>query len=259
MHQLDTPSDQAAGLRRLFAPQLAEYVPITARRAETAALVANLGLACARIGRHVLIVDQTPGEIAQALGLAARFELAHVLRGDRALEQVILDAGDGIKVLPATRGLQQAAEHGVGLPHIVDRIVPRRDLVLVHAEPGALAAAPMPNSGEVLLPIVASSSGLTSAYIDVKRSAQRGERVRALVHGIATPDAARAFFTGLANLVRRFLAADIAYAGFVPADPALYKAVAARCSVFDIDPDSAAARALELVAGALGERRPLVH
>jgi len=260
MHPLEAPRDQAAGLRRLFASPLAEYVPVTAERGVTAPLVANLGSACARIGRRVLIVDQTPGEIAAALGLAARLELAHVLTGDRGVEQVILNAGDGLAVLPATRGLEQARERGIALPQIIDQLDLHCDLVLVHAEATPLAAAHTPGPADILLPIAASANALRSAYLEVKRTVRRGNRVRALVHGVATPAAARALITSLADLAQRFLATDVGYAGFVPADPALYRAVASRRSVFEIDPESPAARALELVASALGERRPaLVH
>ena len=77
MQPREPACDRVAGPRRLFAPQLAEYVPVAARRGVTAPLVANLASACARIGRSVLVIDQTPGEIAAALGLAARLELAH--------------------------------------------------------------------------------------------------------------------------------------------------------------------------------------
>lgn len=255
MHPHETP-DQASGLRRLFGGSLPEFVPVVARRDVTAPIVANLGAACARIGRAVLIVDQTPGEIAAALGLAARRELAHVIAGERRMDQVLLGAEAGLAVLPATRGLEQVIAGATTLENVVEAVEPRCDLILVHAEPTQLAQLSMPCSAEVLLPISASATALTAAYIEVKRSVQRGNRVRTFVHGVATTEAAGALFASLADLTRKFLAADISYCGFVPSDPALYKAVAARRSVFNVDPASAAARALEQVAGLLGERRP---
>lgn len=247
-------------MRRLLGPSLREYLRVPARRDVTAPIVANLAAACARIGRNVLIVDETPGEIAAALGLAARRDLAHALDSDRRLDRTVLTAEQGLAVLPATRGLERAVDKRIALSSIVDRCAPSPDLVLVHAYPALLAELRLPAGAHMLLPVTASSSALASAYAEVKRTVRRGSRVRAFVHGAATQEGARALVSGLADIARQFLAADIDYAGFVPADPALYRAVATRRSVFDVDPASPAARALELVASALGERRPaLVH
>jgi flagellar biosynthesis protein FlhG len=256
MYPPSAAADQAAGLRRLFAGALEEYVPVVARRGTTAPVLANLACACARIGRRVLVVDATPGEVATALGLPARLELAHVLAGDRAVEQVIVGGGDGPGVLPATRGLAQSLGRGIALPEVLAPLESRYDLVLVHADPRVLDAAPVARAAATLLPVPATAGALTEAYVEVKRSMRRGERVTALLHGVATPAAATALFGALNGLARRFLEAEVGYAGFVPSDATLYRAVASRRSVFDLDPDSAAARALEQVAGLLGGRSP---
>jgi MinD-like ATPase involved in chromosome partitioning or flagellar assembly len=250
--------DQAAGLRRLFAPAAAEYVPVAARRGVTAPLVANLAWACARIGRSVLVIDQTPGEVANALGLAARRELAHVIAGDSRLEHALLRADDALAVLPAHRGLGLAVGRGRTLPQVLERVLHRFGLVLVHADSAQLAGALAPGAADLLLPIAAAADSLADAYGEVKRSARRGARVCALVHGVATPRAAQALFDALSATAAQFLDARPSYAGFVPSDPALYRAVATCRSIFDVDPTSPAARALERVAAALGERPPAV-
>ena len=256
MRRVELVRDQAAGLRRLFASAATTYVPVAATRGATGSLVANLASACVRIGHSVLVVDQTPGEVATALGLAARRELAHVIEGERDFAQVVLTADAGLSVLSARRGLALLAEREHTLSQALSRIEGRFDLVLVHADPARLPAALGPCMPDVVLPIVVAPDALSAAYVEVKRSARRGSGIRALMHGVATPMEARALFASLSGVAERFLDARPDYAGFVPSDPALHRAVAARRTVFEIDPASPAARALEFVAATLGERRP---
>src|SRR5437016_3275005 len=68
----------------------------------------NLASALARCGRDVLLIDENAGagNVGAALDLKARFELADVINGDVALEQALLHAPHGLRVLPAARGAQ---------------------------------------------------------------------------------------------------------------------------------------------------------
>ncbi|MBK9676493.1 MAG: hypothetical protein IPO82_15135 [Betaproteobacteria bacterium] len=104
----DALADQASGLRALFGRRARTTLSVAGDGATAVTL--NLAAALARIGQQVLVIDTMKGEAATALGLKARFELAHVLAGDRRLRDVLLAGPEGVALLPATRGLPSLAE-----------------------------------------------------------------------------------------------------------------------------------------------------
>jgi hypothetical protein len=109
--QRATPDgDQAATLRRLFATQGARLLPVLVPEGShdgRASWLAKLAQAFARQGERTLLVDAARLQIASALELRARFDLAHALHGDCVLEAALLDAGTNLAVLPAARALAQ--------------------------------------------------------------------------------------------------------------------------------------------------------
>ena len=105
--------DQATGLRRLFSRDATQVLGIRAGDGGAATTVTlDLAAALVTLGHHPLVIDLERGEAANALGLKARYDLAHVLCGDKALGDVLLRHDAGIAVLPAARGLTHAASRG---------------------------------------------------------------------------------------------------------------------------------------------------
>src|SRR4051812_6933210 len=104
--------DQAAGLRRLLAPRAMRVLPLLGATGAThqACTAAALARGLSDVGCRVLIADESHGEVAQDLGLRARFELSHVIGGDKELARVVMAASDSIAVLPAARGLARIGD-----------------------------------------------------------------------------------------------------------------------------------------------------
>jgi hypothetical protein len=116
MHEHRTRNaDQAAGLRRLFGPAQARLAPILVHPRHVASHVAAIvrfAQACAAAGERTLVVDCARAQIAASLGLRARFDLLHAVRGECAVEHACLDAGANLGVVSAAR----AAAHGRSAP-----------------------------------------------------------------------------------------------------------------------------------------------
>ncbi|MCS7100838.1 MAG: hypothetical protein NZL99_03985 [Burkholderiaceae bacterium] len=145
------PADQAAGLRRLFdvGPRLLPVL-VTAREAQSAGMLAQLAQAFARTGERTLLLDAARAQAAAALGLKARYDLLHLARGECTLPQALLDAGEGLAVLPAARAAQAARGCRNALLAALASQLPAFDLVVL-AVPPALAA--LGAGGEALLPL----------------------------------------------------------------------------------------------------------
>ncbi|HEX4585487.1 MAG TPA: hypothetical protein VH183_11695 [Burkholderiaceae bacterium] len=102
--------DQAAGLRRLFAPSEPQWLPILLAPEpdlDNAGWLADLARACVEQGARTLVVDAARARVAAAFGLRARYDLAHALDGDCAPLDACVPAGANLRILPAARALEQ--------------------------------------------------------------------------------------------------------------------------------------------------------
>jgi hypothetical protein len=102
--------DQAAGLRRLFAPSEPHWLPVLlapGHEGSDAAWLAELALACVEQGARTLVVDAARAQVAAAFGLRARYDLAHAFHGDCAPLEACVTAAVNLRILPAARALEQ--------------------------------------------------------------------------------------------------------------------------------------------------------
>ncbi|HET7131453.1 MAG TPA: AAA family ATPase, partial [Gammaproteobacteria bacterium] len=104
----DLSIDQAAGLRRMTAPRPVKVIAVTGGKGGVGkTLVAvNLGAALAQLGRSAMLLDADLGlaNVDVLLGLHTRLNLEHVLSGECELEDVIVTASSGLRVVPASSG-----------------------------------------------------------------------------------------------------------------------------------------------------------
>jgi flagellar biosynthesis protein FlhG len=212
--------DQASGLRRLFARRTQRLVGVGGRDATP--IVCDLAHALAELGDRVLVIDRTRGGAPARMQQRARWELAHVVAGDRALGDVLIDAGEGVAILPAARGLDELAlgaspERGGWKGQLAAWCANAHrdfDVWLINGLPPDGAGA------EVLVTVDPSARGITSAYAQIKALAcSRGQRTfGVVVHGAESDAIAQAACASLASTVRRFLGADVDFRGAIPGE-----------------------------------------
>src|SRR3982751_4578995 len=71
----------------------------------------NLATSLASTGRRVMLLDGDLGlaNVDVFLGLSPRYTMAHVLSGERTLEEIILESPHGIQVVPGASGVAELA------------------------------------------------------------------------------------------------------------------------------------------------------
>ncbi|MFO7189680.1 MAG: hypothetical protein DIU74_008340 [Pseudomonadota bacterium] len=233
-------ADQAEGLRQLFARRCPSVLPILIPGGGQGALVANLAIAAARSGREVLVVDGTPGEVAAATGLRARYELAHVFAGDKRLDQITLEPCERVRIVPAARMLRDTGRLEPWLGQLVQRCESVPGLVIVYQRNATEAL-----DGDLLVTASPAREDLTRTYAELKRMKHHSRgRLRLIVARTVDEEDARQVHRALDETAQRYLGVAIDWAGFVPHDAPLRRAEASGRPVFDIDTAAPSARAL---------------
>jgi flagellar biosynthesis protein FlhG len=219
-----TTRDQAAGLRRLLGNIGPRVLPVAggADGGERAGVAVELANAATAQGYSVVVLDQTRGQVARILGLRPRYDLQHLLSGEKQFEEVAVETASGIRLLPASRGIAELAgqpEHATSFYHAFARLERPANLVIFNIEDPLTAAELMPCvDAEVLLVANASAASITGAYTHVKQMVHaRGiANFRVLIGGVIDEVESRLAFEKLAATAGRFLRARLELGGMVP-------------------------------------------
>ena len=229
-------------------------------------LTANLAVALASRGLRVCVLDADLGlaNLDVLFGLSPTLSLRDVVRGERRLEDVVVDGPAGIRIIPAASGFEELTRLGsdeqLRLLAEIDGLEDSFDVLLVDTAAGISAnvlyftAA----AADALVVITPEPTALTDAYALVKVLATRyGRREFLVAVNMAAGAAdAEAAFRRLARVAERFLRVRLEYQGYVPYDDALPRAVRHQHPVVLGAPGSPASQALVALAGRLAGRPP---
>lgn len=231
------------------------------------AFVINVGSALAKLGLRVCIIDVDLGtaNVDVLLNLTPRYNLAHVVHGQKTIFDVLVEGPDGLIVLPGGSGLQELTElhesqfeklheqfklleqyadvilldTGSGLARSVTRFVLAADeaIVITTPEPHAIvdAYALMKVAGGLGLPL--------NLQLVVNRVQDAAE---------ADAIAAKMLFAG-----ERFLHMNMAYLGYIVDDVAVSRSVRQQQTLLATDPYSPAAKNIRQLARKLSDPTPV--
>jgi flagellar biosynthesis protein FlhG len=229
-------------------------------------LAANLAVALGARGAKVLLLDAdfSQANLDLLLGLHPRYDLQHVLSGERTLEEIVVQGPRGVTLVPAASGVPELADlddfrremilRGLGL---LDKDV---DLVLIDTASGVsrqvtsfcLAA------DDVIVMTTPEMPAFSDAYGLVKGLQAQGlSRAPQLVVSMAiTAEEADETAHRIRLVARRFLQLDMPYLGVVPFDAAVASAVRRQEPVVTAFPQSPAAAAYQALAARLWQPAP---
>lgn len=253
--------DQAEGLRRLRGSSGTNVIVVVAGNhdAGKTALVAELAVAFADRGRTVMIVDENPDRhgVAARFGLAARHDLLHVARGERALDEVILQPRPGVAILPAAQAAGSGpASSAVWEEQLVQRLsevgkLP--DIILAEAPPAGPSRIFDPGAAARDVLVVASdtTSSITHAYGLIKFLNREHARRHFLVvmNRVAQEQDTNLVFGNLSRVARQHLSAALELVGVIPRDDGPKRCFGTnRLAAVETAPESAAVRAVHALA-----------
>lgn len=219
----------------------------------------NLATAMAQAGKRVMIFDADLGlaNVDVMLGLHPHMNLSHVIRGEATLEEVILDAPGGIKVIPASSGIQSMAElsqaEHAGLIRAFSELTTDVDVLIVDTAAGISdSVISFSKAAQDLIVVVCDEpASITDAYALIKllNREHNMRRFRILANMAHSVQEGRELFAKLVRVTDRFLDDVVLdFMGSVPYDEFMRKAVQRQRAVVEVFPRSRAAQAFIILA-----------
>jgi flagellar biosynthesis protein FlhG len=224
-------------------------------------LVLNVGLLLARRGRRVAILDGDLGlaNLNVLLGQTPKYDLRHVVSGEKRLEEILLRGPDGLVVIPAASGVAELAnlaeEEREALLVQVREVEAGVDFLLIDTGAGItdtvlnLIAA----SDEAVVVTRPEPTALADAYALMKVIIQHEAAFpfHLLINMVRDAGQARQIYGALSQILHRFLGYQPGFAGFVVTDPSVGQAVVHQVPFTIRTPNAPASRCLETLAGTL--------
>lgn len=252
--------DQAAGLRRIAKPRPVRVIAVTSGKGGVGKtnVSVNLAIAMAQEGKEVMLMDADMGlaNIDVMLGLHPTYNLSHVISGDRTLEEVMVAGPSGVRVVPASSGIQKMAElnaaQHAGIIRAFSELGHDLDALIIDTAAGisesvvSYARA----AQEVVVVVCDEPASLTDAYALVKLlNREYGiNRFRILANMVNSAQEGRVLFQKMLAVTDRYLDVAMDLMGAVPQDEYLRKAVQKQRAVIDAYPRSKAAMAFKKLA-----------
>ena len=218
----------------------------------------NLAASLASRGKEVMLLDGDLGlaNVDVFLGLTPRLTLADVLAGSCSLQEVVLDAPQGFKVVPAASGITQLAELDpmthLGLVRAFGDLAMRLDVMVVDTAPGIAGSVLQFSQAaqQVLVVICDEPASLTDAYALIKiLSRDHGvTKFRVLANQSRGRGLGQALFQRFERVASRFLSVELDYVGEIPEDAFLRRSIREQRPVVTAYPSCPSAMALKTLA-----------
>jgi flagellar biosynthesis protein FlhG len=221
-------------------------------------IAVNLAASLASRGKQVMLLDGDLGlaNVDVFLGLTPRLTLADVLAGNCTLEEILLDAPQGFKVVPAASGIAQLAELDtlthVGLVRAFGDITSKVDIMVIDTAPGIAGSVLQFSQAaqQVLVVLCDEPASLTDAYALIKiLSRDHGvKQFRVVVNQVRGRGMGQALFQRFERVATRFLSVDLDYVGEIPEDAFLRRSIREQRPVVSAYPSAPASIALKTLA-----------
>ncbi len=228
-------------------------------------IAANLAIEMKKKGRRVMILDADLGlsNIDILFQLTPRYNIQHVLSGEMNLKDIIVEGPFGIKILPASSGIQELTAldefQRLKLLEGFDSAELDIDCLIIDTAAGisenvaffCIAAQ------ETVVVTSPEPTAITDAYalIKVLFTRYQEKEFRILVNMAKTPEEAFEVFRRLSLVAERFLNISLDYIGYIPFDISVQKAVKAQRALIDIYPNSIASKQFAEIATKFSDSR----
>ena len=221
-------------------------------------IAVNLSVCLAKAGKSVVLFDAdlSLGNVDIALGLKPKYDLRHVISGERTLEEILMEGPEGIRIIPASSGVSSMIDLSVsqqaGLIRAFSELTFHVDALIVDTGAGIDFSVQTFSSAcqEIIVVTCDEPTSITDAYALIKvLNRECGvKRFQVLANMVDNEVQGRQLYGKLSRVTDRFLDVHLGYVGAIPRDEYLCKAVQQQSAVVQVYPRSRSAQALMKLA-----------
>jgi len=219
-------------------------------------LSVNLGIAIARAGHRVLLLDGDLGlaNLNVMLDVRPKYNIQDIVTGRRTLQQVIIPTAYGIDLLAGATGIAELADlREPERQSLIRGLAGLRGYDVLIIDTGAGIGDNVIRfvlaSDEILLMTTPHPTSLTDAYGTIKSILSNESRsIKLIVNSVSSIKDARNAAERLVGVTDKFLDGSLECIGYIPSDGLIEKSIMQRKPHIVINPSSSSAQTIQEIA-----------
>lgn len=227
-------------------------------------IVGNMAAVLQNSGKRVVIVDADVGlaNIDIIFNIHAKYNISHVVSGEKKLSEIMVETGHGIKIVPGGSGfshLTQLAEgEKLNLLSEFETLQNQADIIFVDTGAGISSNVLYFNAAadECIVVATKEPTSITDAYalMKVLSNDYKVKYFKLIVNMVKSEHEAKIVYSSLSGALDKFLKnVVLEYVGYITADNAMQKAVLKRKLVIDIEKNAVVSKDIEKIAFKIDE------
>jgi len=230
-------------------------------------IVTNLGLALSKIGAIVTILDADVGlgNLDLLLGMTPKYNISHVLAGHVALEDIIIEVRPGLRIIPASSGIQEmtrlTTSQKVTILEDIEKAVLNTDFFFIDTAAGISANVTYFNSmaDEVIVVVSPEPTSITDAYALMKVMSYKDSDTifKLVINKVKNEDEAQEIYRQLKFVTDRFINIPIEMFGWVSNDKHMTTCARKQSLICEAYPDTEASQCINSMAKKLKTSSPV--
>ena len=218
----------------------------------------NTAISLAQQGRKVLVLDADLGlaNCDVLLGLRVEKNLSHVLAGECDLEDILVTGPAGIKIVPASSGIQSMVSltptQHAGLIQAFSQLRSQCDVLIVDTAAGIsdMVLSFAKASQDVMVVVCDEPTSITDAYALMKVLGRdyQVQRFKIVANMVRSLREGQELFAKLSKVTERFLDVSLELVAIIPQDENVRKSIRKQRAVVDLHPSSPASIAIKKLA-----------
>lgn len=227
-------------------------------------ITANLAIALTMLNKRISVIDADLGlaNIDVILRLNPKYNLEHVVIGEKKLQDIFVKGPAGLTIIPASPGrLPMASLSEIDRAILIKEIIKSAsdfDLTFIDTAAGisdnvvdfVIAAK------ETIVITTPEPTAITDAYAMIKVISQRADRdIGIIVNMVQNPEQAKDVYDRISIAAKKFINAKVHFVGYVLKDQAVPDSVTAQQPLIFRHPRSNAAQCINSLARKILENR----
>ncbi len=228
-------------------------------------IAVNLAIALQSMGKRVALIDADLGlaNVDVVLGLIPRYNMFHLIAGQKTIEDITLIGPKGIKVLSGGSGAMDLVNlDDKSIKKLIELLMilnQTTDYIIIDTGAGINRSvlAFIEATNELIVVVTPDPTSITDAYAVIKNTHNADKAIKVIVNQTESAREGQAVYEKLSTASEKFLEAKISYLGFIMNDKRVKKSVRAQTPFYLEYPDSSASQSIGLIAHQLENIEPV--
>jgi flagellar biosynthesis protein FlhG len=252
--------DQAAGIRKMNKSKPVRVIAIASGKGGVGKtnISVNVGISLVQMGQRVVLMDADMGlaNVDILLGVYPKYNLSHVLTGEKTLDEIMVTAPSGLKLIPGASGIQKMTElstiEQAAVIRAFSEIDQQIDVLIVDTAAGISSSVVNFSRAcqEIIIVICDEPTSLTDAYAFIKLlNRDYGcNSFHIVTNMVQSVQQGKALFQKLNKVTDNYLDVTLQFVGAIPYDEYLRQSVQKQTPVVLGFPRSKSAQAMKAIA-----------